>query len=201
MSNPLSDPEQDTSVVVSSPDRNQRAGGNGKGKAATKPPSNTDELLRVLIGVMGRVAFPPQTLRQVVRGPGRAADKYVKAYNLCDGTRSMREVGRMSELDSSNMTRAISRWAGAGVVFKLGTEGRPVHLYRLADVADSETEDDAAPVSADTAPSVSANAVKKTVRAKKAQAPIDVANGEATSEKRDPELELLFDGVSAEAKP
>jgi len=187
----------------SSLDQNQRAGGNGKGKtsARSRTASETDELLRVLIGVMGRVAFPPKALRDVVRGPGRAADKYVKAYNLCDGTRSMREVGRMSELDSSNMIKAISRWVEAGVVFRLGSEGRPVHLYRLGDSANLEPENDAASRASSTDDDHSARPTreKKTARTKKPER-VQIVATEATAENRNPELELPFDGASAEAK-
>ena len=93
--------------------------------------STTDELLRVLIAVTGRVAVPEARLRAIVGGPGKASDKYLSAYNLCDGSRGLREIARLTGLDAGNMSRAVSRWVDAGVVFKLGDDARPVHLYRL----------------------------------------------------------------------
>lgn len=93
--------------------------------------STTDALLRVLIGVTARVAIPGPRLRALVVGRNaRSGDKYVAAYNLCDGSRGVTEVARLSGLDQGNLSRAIARWIEDGVMFKLGSDTRPVHLYR-----------------------------------------------------------------------
>lgn len=102
------------------------------------PVSTTDELLRVLIAVTGRMAIPESRLRAIVRGSGKAADKYVSAYNLCDSAHGVREIARLTALDPSNLSKAITRWVAAGVVFRLGEDARPVHLYGLSDSAQSD---------------------------------------------------------------
>lgn len=88
-----------------------------------------EELLRILIQLNARNIFPEETLRQIVGSSARQ----IEAYNLCDGTRTQAEVVRMSKLDPGQFSRAATRWAGEGVLFKLGT-GRDVkllHLYPL----------------------------------------------------------------------
>ena len=159
MSNPPPVSSQETSGIEMSPAKAQPAARHGKPVANSRrrtvsdggdepaSPNTTDELLRVLILVMGSVAFPEHALRKAVRRPGRAAENHMKAYNLCDGTRSMREIGRMSDLGSSNMVKAISRWVEAGVAFRLGSESRPVHVYRLGDAIGADAEPGAASAS------------------------------------------------------
>lgn len=103
--------------------------------------STTDELLRVLISVTARLAVPGPRLRTLVAGRNaRSGEKYIVAYNLCDGSRGVSEVARLSGLDHGNLSRGISRWVEQGVMFKLGPDARPVHLYRLlAAGGDEET--------------------------------------------------------------
>lgn len=101
--------------------------------------STTDELLRVLISLTGRVAVPEPRLRTLVVGRNaRSGEKYLAAYNLCDGSRGVREIARISGLDHGNLSRAIIRWVEQGVMFKLGSDARPVHLYRLSLTARDE---------------------------------------------------------------
>jgi len=201
MSNPPSDLEEETSEPPFSAGRNQRARRIGKGmktggrqatgdtaEVLSTRPSGTDELLRVLIGLMGRVAFPQKTLRTIVRGPGKAGDKYVKAYNLCDGTRAMREVARLADLDSSNMSKAISRWVEAGVAFKLGSDSRPVQLYRLTNAEAEEESDEDSDSPSEAIEQNGKPRRDKTVRTKNVFSAPDT----------EPELELPFVGAGGE---
>ena len=90
----------------------------------------TDELLRILIQLNGRQAFPEEALRERV---GTSA-RQLAAYNLCDGTRSQAEVIREAKVDQSSFSKAVTRWVNEGILFKLGT-GRDVkllHLYPLS---------------------------------------------------------------------
>ena len=108
--------------------------------------STTDELLRVLIRVTARVAIPEPRLRALVGGNPRSGDKYIAAYNFCDGSRGVTEIARLADLNQGNLSRTITRWIDQGVMFRLGPESRPVHLYRLSaatrDGDDSGITDD-----------------------------------------------------------
>lgn len=90
--------------------------------------ADNDELLRILIQLDGRQAFPPESLREIV---GTA--KYVDAYNLCDGSRTQAEVAKGTKLDQGQFSRTSGRWIREGVLFKVGS-GRDIkllHLYPL----------------------------------------------------------------------
>src|SRR6266545_4901508 len=56
--------------------------------------ADNDELLRILVQLNGRQAFPAEMLRGIV-GSG----KCVVAYNLCDGSRTQAEVVKEAKVD------------------------------------------------------------------------------------------------------
>ena len=53
----------------------------------------TETLLRALVQLVGRQTFPEDDLRQIVAPPG-AGTKQLRAYNLCDGTRTQGEIAK-----------------------------------------------------------------------------------------------------------
>jgi len=82
------------------------------------------DLLRVLVALAGRIAFPPEQLVQIV-GP------YSAAYNMCTGEQTLSSIARATGFDKSNLRKAILRWEEAGAIFRVGPEGLPLRLYAL----------------------------------------------------------------------
>jgi hypothetical protein len=94
----------------------------------------TNDLLRALISVSGRTAFPRDELMKLI-APKKGMEKQIKAFNLCDGSRTQAEVAKSLKLDSSNFSGTVSRWIEAGILFRLGEgrEARLLHVYRLTE--------------------------------------------------------------------
>ncbi|MGO8917181.1 MAG: hypothetical protein ACLQJR_14845 [Stellaceae bacterium] len=95
--------------------------------------SNNEVLLRAILGVTARQAFPADRLTEIVSG-GRAG-KQSSAYNMCDGTKTLGDLASALKLDRGNFSRTVGRWIDEGVVFRLG-EGRDAklqHVYPLPD--------------------------------------------------------------------
>src|SRR3954452_20276349 len=92
--------------------------------------TDTDDLLRVLIQVTGRTAFPEDRLREIV---GTSA-KQLAAYNLCDGTLAQAEVVKAAKIDQGSFSKTASRWVEQGILFRLGTDRdvKLLHLYPLS---------------------------------------------------------------------
>jgi hypothetical protein len=93
---------------------------------------NTEALLRAVLSVTGRQAFPPDRLVEIVLFKG-AGGKQLQAFNMCDGTKGQAEIAKALKIDSGNFSRTVSRWIDAGIVFRLG-EGRDaklLHVYAL----------------------------------------------------------------------
>lgn len=88
--------------------------------------------LRAILATVARQTFPPSTLYDVVT-KGGGGEKQLRAYNLCDGTRSQSEVGKEAGLDAGNFSRSLARWVDAGIVIRVGEarDVRPVHVYPL----------------------------------------------------------------------
>ena len=84
------------------------------------------DLLACALQAVGRIAIPPEKIREVIGG--RA--KQLKAYNLCDGKKSLKEIARKAKIDRGNLSRTTQRWIEHGIVFSLG-EGREARLLRI----------------------------------------------------------------------
>lgn len=90
------------------------------------------QLLQMLISVIARGSFPEDRLRKIVI-PSKSPEKYLAAYNLCDGKHSQAEIVKLTGLDKGNLSRVLDRWISTGVIFEIG-EGSQVkllHLYPL----------------------------------------------------------------------
>ena len=90
------------------------------------------DLLGCALQIIGRIAIPPATVREVI---GQAKKKQLKAYNLCDGTRTAREIAKKAKIDEGNFSRTAQRWIERGIVFSLadGAEKRLLHIYPLPE--------------------------------------------------------------------
>lgn len=87
------------------------------------------DLLKCAVQVVGRIAMPAEQVAKVVV----VNAKLLKAYNLCDGSKTQTEVGKAAGLDSGNFSRTVTRWVESGVLFRIGSgkEARLLHLYPL----------------------------------------------------------------------
>jgi DNA-binding MarR family transcriptional regulator len=93
----------------------------------------TDEVyLKAILATVARQTFPPAQLADMV-APRSDSIKQIAAYNLCDGQHSQAQIATKTGLDSSNLSKAISRWVDLGIVIKVGegSDLKPVHVYPL----------------------------------------------------------------------
>jgi hypothetical protein len=90
-------------------------------------------LLNCAIQIVGRLAVPPQQVRAVVG----TKKKYIRAYNLCDGSRTQGEIVRTAGLDQGNFSKASNRWVENGVAFWLGSgnDKKLLHLYSISQIS------------------------------------------------------------------
>lgn len=87
------------------------------------------DLLRCAIQVVGRIAIPHEQVGKIVV----LNAEQLKAYNLCDGSKTQAQVGKAAGLDTGNFSRTVARWIASGVLFKIGSgrDARLLHLYPL----------------------------------------------------------------------
>lgn len=95
---------------------------------------NLEGLMRALIAVTARVAFPEDKLLQLISPIQRGRDKLLRAYCLCDGTRTQADIVKASKLDPGFVSRTLKRWIDSGILFRLGAERTAtfLHAYPLS---------------------------------------------------------------------
>ena len=85
--------------------------------------------LRGILATVGRQAFPPERLAELVSLKG-SGEKQLSAYNLCDGSRTQSEIAKLTSFDTGNFSKLVQRWCDCGIIVKLG-DGKPLHIYPL----------------------------------------------------------------------
>jgi len=92
----------------------------------------TESLLRALLVTVGRSAFPLDQLYEIVDPTGKGG-KQVQAFNLADGTRTQADIRAITKLDSGNLSRTVSRWLEAGIIFRVGEDrdAKLLHIYPI----------------------------------------------------------------------
>ena len=83
--------------------------------------TNSEILLRAILSVISRQTFSPEQLATIVLK--RSGEKQLRAFNLCDGTRTQGQIAKEVKLDEGNFSGTVKRWIEEGILFRLG-EGR-----------------------------------------------------------------------------
>jgi hypothetical protein len=91
------------------------------------------QLLQIMVGLWSRQVFPPEELRKIV-APTARSDLRLKAYNLCDGTKTRADVYKALKIDKDNFNKLANKWIEQGVMYELQHDGKscPKHLYPLS---------------------------------------------------------------------
>lgn len=95
--------------------------------------NSQEAYLRAILATVARQTFPPEAIAELV---GRnAGEKQLRAFNLCDGTRSQGEIAKELKLDSGNFSKTLARWIDSGIAIRVGEgkETRPLHVYPLPE--------------------------------------------------------------------
>jgi hypothetical protein len=89
--------------------------------------------LRAILATVARQTFPPGKILEIM-GPN-SGEKQLRAFNMCDGTRTQGEIAKELGLDPGNFSKSLGRWIDGGIVVRVGEgrEVRPVHVYPLPE--------------------------------------------------------------------
>ena len=93
---------------------------------------NETGLLRAILSTVARQTFPPSAILKIV-APQANSGKWIRAYNLCDGTRVQAEIAKEAKVDPSDLSKKLKRWIDEGILIRLteGNSERPIHVYPL----------------------------------------------------------------------
>ena len=95
---------------------------------------NTDFYLKMIMQLTARQTFSAREVAEHVC-PTKKSAKSLKAYNLCDGTKSQVEISKLCGIDKANFQKMIKRWELEGLVFRVsqGKERLPLHIFPISE--------------------------------------------------------------------
>ena len=93
--------------------------------------NSQEAYLRAILGTVARQTFPVDRILEIVG----AGEKQLRAFNMCDGTRTQAQITKELGLDKGNFSKSLGRWIDEGIVIRVteGKETRLVHVYPLPD--------------------------------------------------------------------
>jgi len=90
-----------------------------------------------MISLLGRLVFSEEKLKKIITKNSNKPNQLIKAYNLCDGTLTVNQIGNKIEgITSRALNDAVIKWEENGILFDLGEKIRgkpviPLHLYKI----------------------------------------------------------------------
>jgi hypothetical protein len=73
----------------------------------------------ILISLLGRIAFPPEKIREIVTQKKKNPEKYVEGYNACDGNHQVIELAAIIGVKQPTLTPILQEWEKEGIVFEM----------------------------------------------------------------------------------
>ena len=73
----------------------------------------------LIISLLGRIAFPKDSLKSSVQKGSKKPAQIVKAYNLCDGRTSITDIAKAAKLAQASLSAAVDKWESQGIVLKI----------------------------------------------------------------------------------
>jgi predicted transcriptional regulator len=89
--------------------------------------STLEQLVGCLLQVVGRSVIPENRVRGLI-GKGK---KNLRAFNMCDGRNTQKEIAKKLKIDQGQLSKTFTRWVESGIAFRLGEdkESRLLHIY------------------------------------------------------------------------
>lgn len=77
----------------------------------------------VMISLLGRMAFTPEQVRQIVISRKKNPEKYIEGYNALNGTKTVSEVAKIAGVTQPNMTNILQQWEELGIIYEVEKPG------------------------------------------------------------------------------
>lgn len=78
----------------------------------------------VIVGLLGRIAFPGEKLRSLIVRSKRNPAAYLRGYNACDGKRAVNEIARVIGVTPGTLVPILQEWERMGIIYEVETESR-----------------------------------------------------------------------------
>ena len=85
----------------------------------------------ILIALLARSDLGVDSIADIVTTGKKDPAAYVKAYNGLDGTIGVTQAAKLARVSQPNMTRVLKNWEGQGIIYNVGSAGRPLYKRLL----------------------------------------------------------------------
>lgn len=82
-------------------------------------PKQLEKQNEVIISLLGRIAFTPEKIRDIVTRKKHNPEKYIEGYNACDGNHQVTELAKIVGVKQPTLTPILQEWKDAGIVFEV----------------------------------------------------------------------------------
>jgi DNA-binding MarR family transcriptional regulator len=73
----------------------------------------------IIIALLGRMAFTPEKIQDIVVKKKQNPQGYIDAYNACDGNHNVNELATIASVDQSTLSPVLKDWEEIGIVFEV----------------------------------------------------------------------------------
>jgi len=73
----------------------------------------------IVISLLGRIAFTPEKIRDVVTKKKQNPQGYIDAYNACDGNHNVNELAVIAGVDQSTLSPILREWEELGIIYEV----------------------------------------------------------------------------------
>jgi len=73
----------------------------------------------VITSLLGRIAFTPERIREIVIRKKQNPDKYIEGYNACDGNHQVTELANVVGVKPQTLNPILREWEELGIVYEV----------------------------------------------------------------------------------
>lgn len=73
----------------------------------------------VIISLLGRIAFTPDRIREIVVKKKQNPQGYVDGYNACDGNHKVNEIANIVGVKQSTLSPILQEWEQLGIIYEV----------------------------------------------------------------------------------
>ncbi|MCP8309408.1 MAG: winged helix-turn-helix transcriptional regulator [archaeon] len=73
----------------------------------------------IIISLLGRMAFTPEKIREIVTKKKQNPDKYVEGYNTLNGERTVSQVASVIGVTQGTLSPILQEWEELGIIYEV----------------------------------------------------------------------------------
>ena len=82
--------------------------------------SRVEKQNEVIISMLGRIAFKPETIRDLVtKNKKTDPEKYLAGYNACDGDRNVNQIAEVIGVKHNTLSPILQEWEELGIIYEI----------------------------------------------------------------------------------